>query len=239
MAEPAAVTGRTVPLPGLGGPSLAAEEVTGAGTRRIGGRAIVVNTGARPAAVAEHPRKAIPPLGSAVLHDTAVEHTDRLLVLRTPESADAAALTREPGWHLLAGLLPGFPPETPLWRGPQHDLGTVELVPEALLGGPGGGRPRPYRLKVNLWFAPAGTDCRIHHRHAFLEVHTQVFGTGRMQKFRADDHGTLHEDVLLAPGNTHEPFCEIGADGGFVYPWHQYRADTDCVWLAVEYHEER
>ncbi|MDX3376575.1 hypothetical protein PV390_19455 [Streptomyces sp. ME02-6991-2A] len=27
-----------------------------------------------------------------------------------------------------------------------------------------------------------------------------------------------------------------GADGSFQYPWHQYRADTDCVWLAVEYH---
>jgi hypothetical protein len=22
----------------------------------------------------------------------------------------------------------------------------------------------------------------------------------------------------------------------FIYPWHQYYADTDCIWLAIEYH---
>lgn len=89
---------------------------------------------------------------------------------------------------------------------------------------------------MNLWFAPAGTDCGLHDRHPFLEVHTQVQGTGRMQTFRAEDHATLRQDVLMSPGHTHDPFCDLGPDGAFRYPWHQYRADTDSLWLAVEYH---
>jgi hypothetical protein len=86
-------------------------------------------------------------------------------------------------------------------------------------------------VNVNLWFASSGTDCGIHNRHSFIEVHTQIMGIGRMQKFAANDQSTLFEDIYMAPGTTHEPFC--GKD--YLYPWHQYYADTDCIWLAVEY----
>jgi hypothetical protein len=64
-----------------------------------------------------------------------------------------------------------------------------------------------------------------------------VHGLGRIQKFTAQDHGTLYEDLRMSPGyTTPDPFCDIAPDGSYRYPWHQYYADTDCVWLAVEYH---
>ncbi|MER8701745.1 hypothetical protein [Mesorhizobium sp. M1273] len=47
-------------------------------------------------------------------------------------------------------------------------------------------------LKLNLWWSPAGTDWFIHHNPPFLEVHTQILGTGRMQKFREKDQATLY-----------------------------------------------
>src|SRR5207302_1333485 len=65
--------------------------------------------------------------------------------------------------------------------------------------------PRRYRLKLNLWYTPEETDCGIHTGHQFLEVHTQVLGTGHMQKFRENNAETLYEDVLMPPGFTHDP----------------------------------
>jgi hypothetical protein len=41
----------------------------------------------------------------------------------------------------------------------------------------------------------------------------------------------------MGPGyTTPDPFCGTAPDGTFDYPWHQYRAESDCVWLAIEYH---
>ncbi len=101
--------------------------------------------------------------------------------------------------------------ETQLWRSPKERIGSVSF---------------------NLWFAAAGTDCGIHNEHDFLEVHTQVWGTGHMQKFHEKDAATLYQDIVMTPGFTHAPFC----DAALRYPWHRYLADTDCIWLAVEYH---
>lgn len=159
----------------------------------------------------------------------------------------AGAVTGEPGWRLLGDLigegtgdtggLP-FDRSIPLWRSPVDSIGPVTFDPARLLRQtPSAGPPQLFEVRVNLWFAPAGTDCFIHNRHDFIEVHTQVAGLGRMQKFRSQDHATLYQDVLMSPGyTTPDPFCAVGSDGTCVYPWHQYHADTDCTWLAIEYH---
>ncbi|MEU6062832.1 hypothetical protein [Streptomyces sp. NPDC047097] len=214
----------------------------------VQGRAIVVNIGVDAVFVGRTPRKSIPALSSTVLVDTRVEAADALVLLRIrDEEAGIAGIVDEPGWQLLGDLLGDaegvtggrpFPKDTPLWKGPQDDAGRLEFDPAHLLKErPDARHPAPFDVKVNLWFAPAGTDCAIHNQHDFIEVHTQVHGTGRMQKFTAQDHHTLYEDVLMSPGyTTPDPFCATGPDGTYDYPWHQYRADTDCVWLAVEYH---
>lgn len=99
---------------------------------------------------------------------------------------------------------------TTLWKSPTEQIGNK---------------------RVNLWFAAEGTDCGLHNEHHFLEVHTQIWGTGHMQKFHERDEKTLYRDIFMTPGFTHEPFC--GDD--HKYPWHRYYAETDCLWLAVEY----
>lgn len=88
---------------------------------------------------------------------------------------------------------------------------------------------------MNLWFAPAGTHCLIHNSHPFLEYHVQVAGQGAMQKFRRPDHASLYEEQLLSPGGRHDVYpVRPAGDGSYHYPWHQYFARTDCIWLAVE-----
>lgn len=86
-------------------------------------------------------------------------------------------------------------------------------------------------VEFNLWFAGRGTDCGLHkHEVGFREVHTQVFGIGRMQKFHKNDFSSIYQDVFMSPGYTHEPFYDAAGR----YPWHQYYADTDCIWIAAE-----
>ncbi|MFP8960711.1 hypothetical protein ACLIYP_09125 [Streptomyces nanhaiensis] len=232
----------------LGGERVTAEVVSDVRDLYLDGPAIVVNTGMTDALAGESPRKPIPPLSSSLLSDTHVARADTLVVLRTAAGdGSAAGITGEPGWSLLGDLLEDgadttggrpFDRSTPLWKGPQETVGRVRLDPAHLLREtPEPAREDLFEVRVNLWFAPAGTDCFIHNRHDFIEVHTQVSGHGRMQKFREQDHRTLYEDVPMSPGyTTPDPFCAPRPDGSFHYPWHQYRADTDCVWLAVEYH---
>jgi len=224
--------------------------VTGAKEYEVAEEAIVVNLGTSDVVVTQPPDKPLRAMSSAILRGTRVEPADGLVVLRVTDAgrANIAALAAAPGWRLLGEILAGapgdtggrpFPPETPLWRSEQDTAGRVRFDPGLLLEGPGAARgPREFTVRLNLWFAPAGTDCFIHRRHAFIELHTQVHGIGAMQKFTAQDHATRYQDVPMSPGVTApaDMFCSLGPDGEFVYPWHQYRAVTDCVWLAVEYH---
>jgi hypothetical protein len=206
----------------------------------IEGRAIVINPGVSAVAVGRSPRRWIPALSSTILCDTQIERARSLIVLRAPEQAPAG-IVAQPGWRLLGELLGdgSFPVGVPLWKSPQDEAGSIAFAPPVVLRQTAAGAERLFRIRANLWFAPAGTDCLIHNLHDFVEVHTQVSGYGRMQKFRDQDYSTLYEDLLMSPGyTTPEPFCTSRPDGSFAYPWHQYHADTDCVWLAIEYHAE-
>lgn len=145
-----------------------------------------------------------------------------------------------------------YPDEIPLFISPQYSMGTRVIYPdiwfqvseaqysktvkEDLNGAGHAQKGFPVDLKLNLWFAPAGTNCLIHRVHSFLELHTQIFGVGHMQKFRENNASTIYEDVIMLPGYTHEPFFTIEKDYQWKYPWHQYYCETDCIWMAIEFH---
>ncbi|WP_139339393.1 hypothetical protein [Raoultella terrigena] len=125
----------------------------------------------------------------------------------------------------------------PLWLSKQAHLNNpINVNPWQLAGvAPHpGSKPLSYELYANLWWLPAGSDAGIHapHRQNFLEVHTQLTGFGRMQKFHdlssARDASSdkrallpphselypfdtgkafpgLYEEIRLAPGSTHPP----------------------------------
>jgi len=176
------------------------------------------------------------PWKSTMLQHCTLEKAERAALLRVRRRTDlgGVALT----WDWYGKRNPQFPRETPLYISSQDEVGSVELDPivafshETSLSV----SPRRYRLKLNLWYTPDETDCGIHTGHQFLEVHTQVLGTGHMQKFRQNNKETLYEDVPMLPGFTHDPFFVVGNDRSFRYPWHRYYAQTDCVWAAIELH---
>ncbi len=76
--------------------------------------------------------------------------------------------------------------------------------------------------------APSGPH-RDHDRN-FDEVHAQIRGFGKMQKFRENDLSTFYQESIMAPGIVHEKFYD--AQG--VYPWHQYQSITPCIYMPIE-----
>jgi hypothetical protein len=199
--------------------------------------------------VTGRPGKVLRPLSSTILQHAVIEKAERLVLLQLTETRNLGRIVFERGWErywdiLVEHLGPegaaasGFPRQTPLWSSAQDTLGTVMFDPRFVTGQCAQPQdPEKFSVKVNLWFAPAGTDCAIHNRHDFIELHTQIHGLGRMQKFHAHDPRTLYEDVLMSPGyTTPEPFCEVTEDGQLTYPWHQYSSEGDCIWMAIEYH---
>ena len=59
-----------------------------------------------------------------------------------------------------------------------------------------------------------------------------------MQRFKEKTNDSLYYEEMMAEGyTTPHPYCVVNEDGTrFDYPWHQYYADSDCIWMALEYH---
>ncbi|MUH00101.1 hypothetical protein F7734_50650 [Scytonema sp. UIC 10036] len=203
----------------------------------IQNRTIVINPQASDAHLSEVPASIIPAFSSTILKDTMIQKAESLLLLEMLETNNIGNIISEQNWNLL-GNLDNFPKDVPLWRSPKDEAGIVELDPYLMTKQSSTFHQKErFSVKINLWFAPSNSDCTIHNQHDFIELHTQIFGQGRMQKFKVKAFNSLYEDVLMSPGyTTSVPFCQVEENQKYVYPWHQYYADTDCIWLAIEYH---
>jgi hypothetical protein len=194
-------------------------------------RTVIVNLAQTDAFTGTTQLAPLPPLSSTILVSGVVTG-ELVLAVAVASEDDQERRARAIGWHDFYGE--GGPV---LLKSPQAVIGTVFIDRRTVLHQPAlPSRPERFTVKANLWFSPAGTDCGIHNLHPFIEVHTQISGLGRMQKFDEKTHRSLYEDQLLSPGTTNPiPFC-VDVEGAFTYPWHQYRADSDCLWLALEFH---
>ena len=178
----------------------------------------------------------VPAWKSTYLRGGVISRGARAAILRIRNTTNLGSVTFR-GWDWLGNRVKSFPRDTPLYISPQDTVGQVRLDPHVFTNE----RQAPeaeqdFELKLNLWWSPGHTDCFIHNEHSFLEVHTQIHGLGRMQKFRERREDTLYEDVLMPVGSTHDPFCRVAGKDFWEYPWHRYYADTDSIWLAIELH---
>lgn len=188
-------------------------------------------------------RRAIPSLQSVIIRagtvittaDASANGLVSLVQVRSTRNLETDVFSQETKWAKY-----GFPagsPALPLWISSQlHLAHQIQVNPWHLVGlpAPAGSKTLPYELYANLWWLPAGSDAGIHAAHGsnFLEVHTQLIGFGRMQKyadmakaraaiagkrviqpeggmFSPFDTGKafpeMYEEFRLAPGNTHLP----------------------------------
>lgn len=201
----------------------------------------LLNPGGDYVSVREDMGNGVPPLSSTYLKRVHISSSGPVILFKNNTSGDFSEICGERGWHRFNDpACAGVGGARNLWKSSQDEVAALSFsrrsaLPDptkALLSSLG-----PLNLKLNLWFASAGTHCAIHNQHDFMEIHTQVLGVGHMQKFHENFYDSLYEDILMMPGfTTSQPFCVGSENGGLHYPWHQYYAQSDCVWMAIEYH---
>ena len=178
----------------------------------------------------------IRPLQSAMLVNASIISAKRIAVLRISEHENLGGFAIS-SWTRLGDVLDGYPRTTPLYLSPTDYAGHIAIDPVSFCDTlQPSGTQATFAIELKCWWTPNNTDCGIHNEHPFLEVHTQLFGQGRMQKFRTEEVRTLYEEVIMVPGLTHHAFCCAGQDGSFKYPWHRYYTDHESIWLAIELH---
>lgn len=216
-------------------PRINAQLVQNVRHRFVPGRAIVINPSPEHAPINGDPTHGVPAMSSTTLVDTYVDHADSLIVIKADDSISADSIASEPTWLPYSEIERSFPCDIPLWKSASDRIGTVSFDPAEFIRASSSPGPTLFDINVNLWFSPPETSCLIHNQHHFIEVHTQILGNGRMQKFKTASDTSQYEDQPMAPGNTVAPFCGTGTGSTFSYPWHQYYSDTACVWMAIEY----
>lgn len=208
---------------------------------QINGRSIVINLGHEDIIIMDGKPQSVQSLRSTILTDTKIQNIQKMIEISVRDNITIDGVVDDLGWMRYADLVTTPSHDllkTPLFRSSQDSVGLFHCN-ETLLGVTSKMKraTTSFEVKVNFWFAPAGTDCLIHRDHSFVETHLQIYGIGRMQKFYSDSPDSLYEEIIMAPGFT-QPFfnCARDESGTFIYPWHQYYAETDCAWMAIEFH---
>lgn len=198
--------------------------------------AVAVNLSPTPMVTgSEHPA-IVPAWKSTWLRGGIIKSGERAALIKVKRKTNLGGCVFR-GWEWLGHRIKSFPRDTPLYISPFDTIGTVRTDPKFFTNERQEARDfQDFDLRLNLWWSPGDTDCFIHNEHPFLEVHTQIHGFGRMQKFKSREESTVYEDVPMAVGYSHDPFCRVTGHSQWTYPWHRYYADTDAVWLAIELH---
>jgi hypothetical protein len=196
----------------------------------------VINLSERPMTIGGSVPGVVPAWKSTILAGGTIAKAERVAVIHVPSATNLGGLIFGE-WDWFGNRFDGFPRTTPLYISRYDVVGEVKLNPYAF------SNTRfdvdctdSYDIRLNLWWAPAKTDAFLHNEHAFLEIHTQIFGLGRIQIFRERDEATLYREITTAPGDTHDPIVRVTGDRTFAYPWHRGWTDTDAIWLAIELH---
>jgi hypothetical protein len=197
---------------------------------------VVINLSNEPLLVADSVPTVVPAWKSTVLKNGVIGKAERAAVVDVRDRTNIGGIVFGE-WDWFGNRFAKFPRTTPLYISKYDVVGEVTADPYVFSNNRGEIRNLDrYSVRLNLWWSPAETDCYIHNEHAFLEIHTQIYGTGRIQMFRERNENTLFREITMAPGYTHDPFVKVTDQRQWVYPWHRYYSDTDAVWLAIELH---
>lgn len=196
----------------------------------------VVNLSHNPLVLGGDVQTVIPPWKSAKLQSAVIDQAERIAILNVPTATNIGGLTFGE-WVWFGDRFAKFPRTTPLYISRYDSIGETTANPFSFSNTLSGVvESDEYTIRLNLWWSPAETDCFIHNEHPFLEIHTQIFGNGRIQIFKENDPSTLYREIIMVPGLTHDPFVKVTGKRDWEYPWHRYWSDTDCIWLAIELH---
>lgn len=178
----------------------------------IGPKSIIINFSDEDIFIKEMPLKN---LHSAVLTNITLKYVACALLVEGFETrpAEEALRAAKAAWPLMSELSPAERYKgVPLRRSPKERVGNVVF---------------------NLFHVEPGADVGLHREHPYDEVHTQLAGCGKMQKYRKNDFGTLYFEEILAPGMTHESYRNAAGE----YPWHQYQSMTESIYIYINQYD--
>jgi len=181
----------------------------------------------------------IPPWKSTIVRGGRIVGAERISIVDVADPTNLGGVMFD-GWDWFGNRMADFPRTTPLYISRHDIVGEVTLNPWRFSN-----HPEPldeterYDIQLNLWWAPARTDAGIHNTHTFLEIHTQIFGLGRIQIFRDQAGAELYREISTAPGDTHDPILRVTGRRNYIYPWHRGWTDEDCIWMAIELHPKQ
>lgn len=197
---------------------------------------VVTNLSVAPMVVGGAVPGIIPPWKSTILRNGVIAQADRVSIVEVPDATNLGGVMFD-GWDWFGNRMAEFPRNTPLYISAKDNVGTVELNPWRFSNHL---QPQDhtaqYDIQLNLWWAPAKTDAMIHNTHDFLEIHTQIFGQGRIQLFHDEAGSRLFRELSASPGDTHDPIVQVDGLRSYRYPWHRGWTDEDCIWMAIELH---
>jgi hypothetical protein len=197
---------------------------------------VVTNLSSQPMYIAGEPIGVVPPWRSTILKQGVILRGDRVSVVYVPDDINLGGIALD-GWEWLGTSVPEFPRLTPLYISAKDIVGEVQLNPWTFSNNP---EPKDelqrFHIQLNLWWAPARTDAVIHNSHSFIELHTQIFGHGRIQLFKDQAGAEMYREISASPGDTHDPIVWVVDKRTYIYPWHRGWTDTDAIWMAIEFH---
>lgn len=204
--------------------------------RNLAVTGVVTNLSGQPMVIDGSLPTVIPPWKSTILKNGTIKSAERVSVVNVPDDTNLGGVVFD-GWDWFGNQMAEFPRTTPLYISAKDVVGHVELNPWRFSNNP---EPREetasYDVQLNLWWAPAKTDAVVHNTHQFLEIHTQIFGHGRIQIYEDEAGRELYREISTAPGDTHDPIVSVLGASEFRYPWHRGWTDTDAIWMAIELH---
>jgi hypothetical protein len=197
----------------------------------------VINLSNEPLIIEDSVPQVVPAWKSTNFRNGIIAKAERAAIITVPSTTDLGGITFGEGWDWFGNRLAKFPRNTPLYISCYDWIGTISANPFIFSNSDFQREAADhYRVRLNLWWSPANTDCFIHNEHPFLEIHTQIHGSGRIQFFRERDEMTLYREISMMSGYTHDPFVHVTGQRDWAYPWHRYFSDSDAMWLAIELH---
>ena len=197
---------------------------------------VVVNLSNRPMVIGGEVPGVIPPWKSTILHDGVIASTERAAIIHVPNRTNLGGVVFG-DWDWFGNRFDKLPRTTPLYISPYDIVGEVVVNPFKFANTRSDvDVTDTYDIRLNLWWAPPETDCFLHNEHSFLEIHTQIYGRGRIQIFHERNESTLYREITTAPGDTHDPIVRVTGKREWSYPWHRGWTDTDAIWMAIELH---
>jgi hypothetical protein len=197
---------------------------------------VVINLSNEPLVVADSVPTVIPAWKSTILRKGVIAKARRAAVIDVRDRTNLGGLIFGE-WDWFGNRFAKFPRNAPLYISKYDVVGETTADPYVFTNNRSEvANVDRYSVRLNLWWAPAETDCFIHNEHPFLEIHTQIYGTGRIEMFHERNPAAVFRQISMTPGNTHDPFCRVTAQRQWEYPWHRYYSETDAIWLAIELH---